>query len=317
MKKKILAALAGVGLVASISACSITGDSVSDPAYQTLRYEGGDTGGSKFKECVDEGEKIVGNDKYYSYPKTQRQDKWDTDTFGKGANSADYADMQLAASGGIGMNLKITVPFNLNVSCKEVKVGDKTYEGGTIQAFHEIFGKTRNAYFDTTTDGNDSYGDGWLWMMDTFISTCTKQVLTPKVRAMNPEKAWLDDSIRLGLIDGLKDSIQGCVDNAMETDLQFYTIGNPTIDSVTPDEQFVALYRERQEAETKAATAEANKNAQIAEAKANTAVAQEQAKIKQAEISGYGGFDNYRCIYLADKGLNCAQPQYVVGGSKQ
>lgn len=315
--KIIISLVAALAMIFGMSACSLSEDSASDPAYQTLRYEGGDTGGSKFKECLEPGEKIATNDKMYSYPNTQRQDKWDTSNFEQGANSSDYPDMELTATGGVGMFLKVTVPFTLNTSCEEIEVDGKTYEGGVIQAYHEIFGKTRNAYFDTETDGNGSYGPGWLWMMDTFISTCAKQVLTPKVRALDPEKAWLDDSVRQGLIDdgaySLRDSIQKCIDNAMETELQFYVIGNPTIDQITPDAQYVGLYRERQDAETRAETADLNKAALIAEAQAQAAVAQEQAKIKQAEIAGYGGFDNFKCIYLADKGLNCAQPQYVVG----
>jgi hypothetical protein len=100
----------------------------------------------------------------------------------------------------------------------------------------------------------------------------------------------------------------------METDLQFYTIGEATVDSITPDPEFTSLYRERQDAQVRAQTAQDNAKAQVAEAKAKAQVAREEAKVKRAEIAGYGGFANYKCIYLADNGLNCAQPQYVVGG---
>lgn len=317
MSKRIIGILViAILAVFGMSACSMTADGVSDPAFQTLRYEGGDVGGSKFKECVQVGEKLASNDAFYSYPRTQRQDKWDSQNFNQGAKSADYPDMTLTAQGGVDLSMKVTVPFTVNTSCEPVTTEDGTkYEGGVIQAFHEIFGKTRNGYFDPTVDGNTSYGEGWLWLMDTYISTCATQVLTPGVRALNPEKAWLDDSVRTNLQGGLKDKIQSCVDNAMETDLQFYRIGNVTIDSITPDKDFTALYRQRQEADTKAKTAEANKRALIAEAEAKAAVARSEAKIKRAEIDGYGGFGNYKCIYLADHGLNCAQPQYVVGGS--
>ncbi len=311
----ILITLALVGLMA-FSACGFTSDGAADPAYRTLRYEGGDFKGSKFKECLEEGEKLASNDKFYSYPNTQRQDKWDTANYQVGANSADYADMVLTDKSGIGVNLKVTVPFILNTSCDEVKVGDKTYPGGAIQAFHEIFGKTRNGYFDPTTDGNTSYGDGWLWLMDTYISNCVVQTLTPKVRAQGAEDMWLKDVIRVDMGTGIKEEIQNCVNESMETDLQFYTIGNATIDKITPDDTFVALYRERQEAKTRAETADLNKAARIKEAEADAAVAVAQAQIKQAEISGYGGFDNYVCIYMADKDLNCKQPTILAGGAR-
>lgn len=315
MIKRLVLALVSIFLIAGMtSAC--TSDGASDPAYRTLRYEGGDFSGSKFKECVDDGEKLASNDRFYSYPRTQRQDKWDTANFETGAKSADYPDMQLTAAKGIPVGLKVTIPFSLNTSCEPVKVDGKTYKGGVIQAYHEIFGKTRNGYFDPTEDGNGSYGDGWLWLMDTYISNCVVQTLTPEVRKHQAEALWLDDQVRKDLTDQLKENVQTCVDNAMETDLQFYVIGNPTVDTITPDTQFVNLYRDRQEAETKAQTADLNKAAQIKEAQAKAAVAREEAKVKRAEIEGYGGFSNYKCIYLADHNLNCAQPQYVVGGAK-
>lgn len=314
MIKRIVILCTALFMVLTMASCS--GDAMSDPAYRTLRYEGGDTGGSKFKECVKEGEKLVTNDRLYAYPNTQRQDKWDSDNFGKGAKSADYADMQLTDRNGVGVALKVTVPFSVNTSCEKVEANGKTYKGGVIQAFHEIFGKTRNGYFDPTEDGNDSYSDGWLWLMDTYISNCVVQTLTPKVRAQHAEVLWLDDAKRDEIGKNLQSSIQNCVDNSMETDLQFYIIGNATVDKITPDDQFVSLFRERQEAETRAQTAEINKKSQITEAKAKAAVAREEARVKQAEIAGYGGFGNYKCIYLADKGLNCAQPQYVVGSTR-
>jgi len=313
LTKRIVAAIAAVMMVFTISSCSFSDDSRTDPAFTTLRYEGGDTGGSKFKEVVKPGEKLATNDRLYSYPNTQRQDKWDTANFEQGANSADYKDMILTAKGGVGVAAKVTVPFTLNTSSEPVEVNGKDYPGGTIQVFHEIFGKTRNAYFDTETDGNGSYGPGWLWMMDTFISTCTTQVLNPEVRAQDPEALWLNDEVRQSINEGLGEKIQACVDNAMETDLQFYIIGNPTVDTFTPDSDFVTLYRERQDAETRAETAELNREAKVKEAEANAAVARAEAEIKQAEIEGYGGNEAYQRLQAIEKGLNPWQPTYIVG----
>lgn len=325
MKRKLAILVVGaIMAVPILSACSFSADGAADPAYRTLRYEGGDFKGSKFKACLDEGEKLASNDRFYSYPNTQRQDKWDTANFGTGANSADYADLGSSANGqsvtdknGVPMSVKMTVPFTLNTSCDPIDINGKHYPGGAIQAFHEIFGKTRNGYFDPTVDGNTSYGKGWLWLMDTYISNCTTQQVIPKVRADDAQTMWLDDTVRQDMGGAaLQAQIQACVNNAMETDVQFYTIGFPTIDALTPGANFVKLFNDRREAEIQADTAKANEDAQVAEAKAKAAVALEEAKVKQAEISGYGGFDNYVCIYMADQGLNCKQPQYVVSGSK-
>lgn len=310
----VLAIILCLGMV--MSSCSLTADDAADPAYKTLRYEGGDVGGSKFKECVKEGDKLASNDAFYSYPNTQRQDKWDSENFNTGANSADYPDMTLAAQGGVDVNMKVTVPFFLNTSCDPIEVDGKRYPGGAVQVFHELIGKTRNAYFDPTTDGNGSYGPGWLWAMDTYLSNCVSSTLTPEIRKRDAETLWLDDSVRQDISDRIDEQIQTCVDASMETDVQFYRVGNATVDRITPDAQFVSLYRERQEAETRADTAELNRTVKVREAQANAAVARAEAKVKQAEIRGYGGFGNYKCIYLADQGLNCAQPQYVVGGTR-
>lgn len=312
--KRIAAGLVGLGLIVSMSACSA--DGVSDPAFTTLRYEGGDTGGSKFKEAVEPGEKLATNDRFYSYPNTQRQAKWDSDNFDGGAKSADYADMSLTAKGGVVVNAKVTVPFSLNTSTEPKEIDGKKYEGGTLQAFHEIFGKTRKGYFDTSEDGNGSYGPGWLWLMDTYLSNCVRQTLIPQVRAEDPEALWLNDSIRTDINSTLKEEIQACVDNAMETDESFYIVGNPTIDEFMPESSFVSLYRERQDAETKAETADLNKTAKVKEAEANAAVAQAEAEIKKAEISGYGGFDNYARLEAIKGGLNPYQPTYIVPGTK-
>lgn len=306
MKKIILVLAVIAGLF--LSGCSLTADSASDPAYRTLRYEGGDVGGSKFKECVKDGDKLASNDAFYSYPRTQRQDRWDSSNFGKGANSADYGDMELTDKNGIGINLKVTVPFTLETSCDPVTVDGKKYPGGTIQAFHEIFGKTRDGYFDPTEDGNKTYGAGWLWLMDTYISNCVIQQLTPAVRAQDAEQLWLNDTLRSDLSTGLGERVQACVNNSMETDLEFYHIGNATVDKITPDAEFVALFRERVEAEKKAETAEINRESQIKQAQAEAAVAAEQAKIKQAEISAYGSVENYLMWQAITGGINPWQP---------
>ena len=314
MIKRIGVAIAGIALIFGMSSCS--SDGLSDPAYQTLRYEGGDTGGSKFKECVEPGEKLVSNDKFYSYPTTQREAVWDTDTYNQNGNSADYPDLTVLDKDGREVHVKMKISFFLNTSCEPVEVDGKKYPGGTIQAFHEMIGKTRNAYFDTGSDGNGSYGDGWLWAMNNYISTPAKDFVTKAIRPLQVESLYNDTSKQESIEEALAEQMPELVNSVMETDLQFYENFTVSIYSVTPDAEYLALIKEREDAQIKADTAQANADAKVAEAKANARVAREEAKIRQAEIAGFGGFNNYKCIYLADKGLNCAQPQYIVGGTK-
>src|ERR1044072_7795900 len=114
MKRISMLIVAAFVAMLAFSACGFSGDQRTDPSFRTLRYEGGDFSGSKFKECMSDGEKIASNDKFYSYPTTQRQDVWDSDNFEKGTKSADHPDMQLTAKGGTTIYAKVKVDFALN-----------------------------------------------------------------------------------------------------------------------------------------------------------------------------------------------------------
>jgi hypothetical protein len=316
LKKILIVLMVVLGMVAGMSACSISDKDVADPSFKTLRYAGGFGEGSHFKECLSEGQKLASDDTYYRYPTTQREDVFDTDNFvdknhdGISEGSADHPDLVITV-GGVDLNVKAKVQFFLNTSCEPVKVSGKEYPGGVIQYFHEHIGKTRRAYFNK--DG--SYNDGWLWVMDNYISTSVKELMTPALRAYTPEDAWLKNGVWEDVSAKVQENLQAAVDSAMESDLQFYKDMKVKVFGVDPEGDFKNLYKERQAAATAAQTAELNKKAKIAEAEANAAVAQSEAKVRRAEISGYGDPQTYRCVYLADKGLNCAQPQYIVGGT--
>jgi len=312
--KRILAAAAAVVMVTGLSSCS--SDGLSDPAFTTLRYEGGDTGGSKFKECVEAGEKLVSNDRFYSYPNTQREAVWDSDFFEQKGSSADYPDLKVTDKDGREAFVKMKISFNLNTSCEPVKVGDKEYPGGTIQAFHELIGKTRQAYFDTSEDGNGSYGAGWLWAMNNYISTPVTDFVSKAARTEQVETLYADTSKQEDIEKALAEQMPSLVNGVMETDLQFYDNFTVSIYKITPDGEYLSLIKERENAQIKAETAQKNAEAKVAEAKANAEVAREEAKIRQAEIEGYGGFDNYARLEAIRNGLNPYQPTYLVPGTK-
>ena len=306
--KKILLLIVAVALVA-LSACSA--DGYTDLSMKTLRYEKGASQGGKFVECVQPGEKIVTNDSLYPYPVTQREDVWDSDNYNAGSRSADHGGLQVLDPNGGSVNMKVKVPFFLNTDCEPTTVNGKKYEGGTLQVFHEMIGKTRHAYFNE----NGSYGDGWLWAMDNYISSSVVEHLNQEARKYTADQLYNDMNVRAELVKTLGEALPDMVNATMETDLDFYKFpkGGAKIYDVKPEGAYLDIFKERQAAEERAKTAEINRAAKVAEAKANAEIAEAQAKVKRAEIEGYGGFDNYKCIYLADKGLNCAQPQYLVG----
>lgn len=315
MKRFSLALVMVFGIVFAAGACSISDKDLADPSFQTLRYAGGFGEGSKFKECVPVGSKLASDDSFYRYPTSQREDVFDSNHFvdknrdGISEGSADHPDLVINVNG-VDMNVKAKIQFFLNTSCKPVTVDGKKYDGGVIQYFHEHIGKTRHAYFNK--DG--SYESGWLWVMDNYISTSVQQLATPALRKYSPEDAWLKTDAWEDVSNTVQGGLQAAVDAAMESDLQFYKDMRVKVFGISPEADFVSLYKERQAAATKAQTAELNKQAQITEAEANAAVAASQAKIKRAEISGYGDNHTYICSVLADKGLNCEQPQYIIGG---
>jgi hypothetical protein len=279
--RKYFAVLAlAIGLLLASTACGFSGDQRTDPSYRTLRYEGGDFSGSKFKECMGDGEKIASNDKFYSYPTTQRQDVWDTDNFNQGTKSADHPDLQLTAKGGVTVNAKVKVDFQLNTDCDPVDVDGKHYPGGTLQAFHELIGKTRAAYFDVNKSGNSSYSGGWLWAMDTYVSVPVIGDLVAQSKTYTPDQLWQNPSVADAMEQKLMDNIEAEINEGMQTDLQFYHVAGIQIYQLTPDADYLDLFKQRQAAATKAQSAKDNKHALVTEAQTNAAVL-------KATIEGY------------------------------
>lgn len=307
--KKILLILAAA--MVFLSGCSLTGDGLTDPSMQTLRYEGGFAEGSKFHSCVKPGSKMISDDTYYPYPTTQRYNQWDSSNYQgaekdpmAGSGGSDHPDLYLVDKNGNGVLLKIKVDFFLNTSCARVTVDGTNYPGGTLQVYHEKIGKTRDAYFDK----NGKYKAGWINTMNIYISSAVVNNLTPEVRKYDAEAMWKDDTLRTDLQSQLQSKLQGLVNEGMETDLEFYKDFKVTITSITPDPEFLALYKERQNAKIRAETAEANKAARVTEADANAQVAKREALVRQAEISGYGSVDAYLRYLAIQKGINPWQP---------
>jgi hypothetical protein len=307
--KKILLSLAIVfALVFSMAGC--TGDDVTDPSVTALRYEGGSTQGREFKECVPAGTKLATDDTLYPYPNTQRQDMWDSTN-----KAADHPNLgeetSLTDSAGVPITAQVNVQFFLNTSCEPLDKTDehKAYKGGVLQAYHELVGKTRTAYFND--DG--TYGDGWINAMNYYISPQVESFLADATRKYGAEALWQNkDGIRQKIADDLTAALPQLVNDNMETDLQFYENFKVQITSFTPDGEFLGLYKERQAAAVKAQTAQDNAAAQVAEAQANTEVAKAEALTKAATIAGYGSVEAYLQAQAIAAGMNPFQPNGAI-----
>lgn len=269
----------------------------TDPSMVALRYKGGLTEGGAFVECVDPGVKTVSNDTYYNYPTTQREDVWDSDRYNPeaGANSpADQGDLEVIDKSGNAVNLKVKAVFTLVTECD------------TLREFHEKIGRTRTAWFDD----NSQYGAGWLWVMSNYISSAVEEEARNFAVHYTVEELWLNPAVRQELAADIQEKIQEAVNSRMEGDTQFFNIGTVSIFGAEPNSDFQKLYQDRKNAQVRAETAEANRQAQILEAQAQTDVALEQAKAKAAEISGWGGAEAYLKWLTIQEGMNPYQPNY-------
>ena len=275
----VLGVILGI-LFGVISACGFSGDQRTDPSYRTLRYEGGDFSGSKFKECMGDGEKIASNDKFYSYPTTQREDVWDSNNFEAGNKSADNTDLVLTDKNGVTVNAKVKVDFFLNTSCEPVTVDGKEYKGGTLQAFHELIGKTRGAYFNVGKSGTNAYSSGWIWAMTNYISNPLENQLNVEARQTTADAMWLDSAEKTKMENELEAKLPALINAGMETDLDFYKIANIQITSLTPGDDYLDLFKKRQTAKIDAQTAQINKHSRVVGAEADAAV-------KCADVLGY------------------------------
>lgn len=293
MLKRIILAITALLLI-TLTACSA--DGYTDQSMRSLRYEKGASQGGKFVECVEPGEKIVTNDAIYAYPITQRESVWDSDNFGAGSNSADYNDLRVQDREGQAVFLKMKIQFFLNTECD------------TLRKFHEVFGKTRHAYFNE--DG--SYNDGWIWMMTNYIAAPAAKLAKSATQGYLVEDLWLDTAKLDEVADKIEERLQAEVDAGMQGDEQFYKDLSVNVFAANPSPEFRQIFEDRKAAQARAETAELNREAKIAEAKANAQVAQEEAKAREAEIKGYGGPEWYACMKSIEKNLPCFQPNGTI-----
>lgn len=317
--KRLIALILALTAIFAVSACSFTSSEVTDNSVTSLRYDGGHTSGRKFKECVPAGTKLATDDTLYPYPNTQRQDLWDS-----GNKEADHGDLgsgegsSLTDNSGVGLRAKVNVQFFLNTSCTPVKVGDKEYKGGVLQAYHELVGKTRHSYFND--DG--TYPKGWLTAMNYYISAPVEQYLNTATKQYTAQQLWLNqkvdpntgvvlsdqsgtgEAVQQYLADSLTKALPGLVNDNMETDLQFYNNFKVNIIGMTPDSDFLDLFKKRQAAQVEAQTAQDNAAAQVAQAEADKKVKHAQAEALQEVIAGYGSVEAYLESVAIAAGLN-------------
>jgi regulator of protease activity HflC (stomatin/prohibitin superfamily) len=174
--------------------------------------------------------------------------------------------------------------------------------------------------FDGSATSSE-YKDPWLTMLDFVIGKPLDQALDRASQDYKWRELWNDPKVKLAVEQQVSQSLGVLVNRQADGDffedfsvlIQKPDPTNTALKQAVAEEQ-AAVAQANSEA-AKATAQEAQAKADAAKANAQVAVAQAEAKKQKALIDGYGGPENYRCIYLADKGLNCAQPTYVVSGT--
>jgi hypothetical protein len=300
MKAKTLcAALAAVALMATGCASASTGPDIKD-----VHYQGGSFSAKKFVDCVDPSTRTGWHpgDQYYGYP--TRQISYDA----TGGQDSESKPFTVVSVDNAELTVPATVTFRLKTDC------------ATLRKFHERIGARFDAAFDGSAKSSD-YSKGWITMLNFVIGKPLDQALDRASQDYKWRQLWNDPITKQAIERQVSKSLGTLV--ARQADGQFFEDFSVLIQKPDPTndalkqavaEEQAAVAQANSES-AKAAAQEAQAKADAAKANAQVAVAQAEAKKQKALIDGYGGPEAYKCIYLANHNLNCAQPTYVVSGT--
>lgn len=302
--KRAVAVAAAVAVAMTLAGCGAT---TTDNTLVTLHYKGGLTQGESFDKCIAPGAKEIddGGDKNYRYPVTQREWVNDTAEYNRaGHGNADTESLTFTSKDGIPITAVVRTSFTLNTSCARVEADGKRYPGGVLQAFHELIGKTRKAYF--AEDG--SYSSGWLWVLGNYVGRPVNSQLGVIGHQYTAEEYYNDPSLKNQIAEEMNEVIADAVNKVMVTDLEFFQGITVSVDKLDVPDDLKALYTERQNARVEAETAELNAKAKVAEAEANAKIAKAEAQIIREQIRAYPSYEAYLKAKAIESGMNPFQP---------
>lgn len=288
--KKIAAIVAIVPLM-FVTACGVS----TQPDVTKLQIGAGPFEDPKIKGCVAPGEKRTSptNDKYIAYPVSGRD--FDAGT----TEGGDSGPITVISKDNTEMAIPVRITWDFESDCKTLEAFYKLYnrygaslddEGKATDGFRQVLAKVLGNSLDTT--------------LDEIAKNYTWRELYNDAAAQNALQASLDEN--------LQEVVDEVAKGKFFTNINVATLKKP----IPTNQELKDAIAAEQSAVATAQSAEAKARATKAQAEAETATAEAEAKKQQAIIQGYGGFDNYKCIYMADNGLNCDQPTYIVSGTK-
>lgn len=303
MKKYLLVAVALLGL---LTGCA----SASNPAdLKSVHYSGGSTQAKKFKDCLDPSERsgFDPGDKFYAYPVRQIVYNASQD------DGSERGRFSVVSEDNAELYVPVQLTFRLDTECD------------TLRAFHEAIGSRYKAYIEGNDKTSADYPEGWISLLNDVIGKPLDTTLDRVAQQYPWREVWNDPQVKAEMETAVTENIETLVNRQAGGD--FFTDFTVLISKPDPvDQQLVDAIAAEQAgiAQANAAKAKAEADAETAKAKAEAdeiaaraqeRLAEAQAKVKEAEIRGYGGIENYLRHEMIQQGLNPFQPQYIWGGS--
>lgn len=284
---KAVAGAATVGLI--LTGCSTVS---SAPDQRVLVYEGGYSS-KTLKDCVPASTRNTygGSTTDYAYPDARTQRDFTADN--KDPNRE--ADSLLVWSkDNQEVFVPVTVTFNLNTDCSEIKEGGTTYKGGVFQLFHEKHGLGKKAYWDVDEEGDarsDGVPKGWITLLQKMIGTPLDRTADTVARGFDWKPLTQDPSKRAEMEVALQKVVQAEVDAQMGAPAGRHFFENLKIIVGTPtpkNEGLLKANNDEQTAVANANTAKKKAEADVIAAQAQVAVASAEAAAKKAELDALG-----------------------------
>ena len=284
-----------IAFVAIFAALTLTGCGVATQAsIKKLQVGAGPLDNPQVKGCIEPGvlRKTPTNDDYYAYPVSDR----DMDATGQAGS--DFDMITAISSDNAEMAIPVIIRFNMVTECD------------TLGKFFKAYGQRYSAYLND--DGTAT--EGWRLMLRKLMYDPTDALLDDVAKNYEWRELYNDASAQTELQEQLTDNIQSIVEkNARGIYFENFTVLVKKPVPTNPD--LVNAIASEQAEVGKAQAAEARARAQKIQAEAEVAVAKAQAEKQQAEIEGFGGYENYSRSQAIQKGLNPFQPTYIVSGT--
>lgn len=290
--KKLFLVIAAVLAIPVLSGCS----TVSTDANQiALHYNAGPMSSSKFDSCVPASKREFNGpfDQYFFYPTDQRF------VDATGAENSDFGAVTVVSKDNVEMQIPVTVNFFLKTDCE------------TLRKFHESVGKRFAAY---NTQASDTMSPGWKEMLRVIIYQPMDTTLDRIAQGYKWRDLYNDPGAKSAIEKAVNENIASLVERQTNNQ-EFFSGWSALVQKPTPkNNDLAAAIAAEQNNVASAQAAEAKARADRAAAEAQIAVARAEAAKKQAEIKGYGGFENYNRAKCVEAGCNPYQPTYVFPG---